>query len=159
VAQQTLMARFSWTSRDEGLSAWTDGWEGYAPARQRLLQTIAQRKVPGVVVLGGDVHTHYVADLKTDFDDASSPVIASEFCGTSISSTSLPQDKLDAALRHNPHVHFARGDRRGYVRFRLDASRLEADLRVLDDARDPASAIASAARFVVDARDPGPKRA
>lgn len=159
VAQQTLMARFSWTSRDAGLSAWTDGWEGYAPARARLLGGIAQRKVPGVVVLGGDVHTHYAADLKTDFDAAASPVIASEFCGTSISSTSLPQERLDAAIGHNPHIHFARGDRRGYVRFRLDASRLEADLRVLADARDPASTMASAARFVVDPRDPGPKRA
>jgi alkaline phosphatase D len=159
VAQQTLMARFSFTSRDDSPSAWTDGWEGYAPARRRLLDTVAQRKVPGVVVLGGDVHTHYVADLKTDFDDPKSPVIASEFCGTSISSTSLPQDKLDAALRLNPHIHYGRADRRGYIRFRLDAGRLEADLRVLDDARDPASAIASAARFVVDARDPGPKRA
>ena len=92
LAQQTLMARFAW--KDPALGGgtyWTDGWDGYAPARNRLLGTVAAKKVPGVVVLGGDVHSHYVADLKADYDDAKSPVIASEFCGTSISSLSLAQ--------------------------------------------------------------------
>ena len=48
-----------------------------------------RRSVPGVVVLGGDVHSNYVADLKADFDDPASPVVASEFCGTSITSLSV----------------------------------------------------------------------
>ena len=41
-----------------------------------------------MVVLGGDVHANYVADLKADFDDPASPVVATEFCGTSITSLS-----------------------------------------------------------------------
>ncbi len=159
VAQQTLMARFSWTDPAAGLTAWTDGWDGYAPARNRLLGVVAQRKLPGVVVLGGDVHASYVADLKADYDDAKAPVIASEFCGTSITSTSLPQERLDAALRFNPHIRYGRADRRGYVRFALDAQRLRADFQLLDDARDAASGIASGARFVVDAAKPGAERA
>ncbi|HSW22722.1 MAG TPA: alkaline phosphatase D family protein, partial [Burkholderiaceae bacterium] len=69
LAQQTLMARFS-RSEPAQPAYWTDGWDGYAPARKRLLQTVVDRRVPGVVVLGGDVHAHYVADLKVDFDDA-----------------------------------------------------------------------------------------
>ena len=70
LAQQTLMARFSCAPTSTQATYWTDGWDGYAPARKRLLQTVVDRKVPGVVVLGGDVHAHYVADLKADFDDA-----------------------------------------------------------------------------------------
>ncbi|ODV10073.1 MAG: hypothetical protein ABT20_09075 [Rubrivivax sp. SCN 70-15] len=159
LAQQTLMARFSWADPAHGGRYWTDGWDGYPAARRRLLGTVADKRVPGVVVLGGDVHTNYVADLRPDFDDPKSPVVASEFCGTSITSLSLPQSRIDAALAFNPHVKLARGDRRGYGRFRLDTEALHAELRVLDDARDPASGAGTLARFVVEAGRPGPQPA
>ena len=160
LAQQTLMARFSWTDPARsgeagGGTYWTDGWDGYAPARNRLLGAVAARKVRGVVVLGGDVHTNYVADLKADFDDANAPVIATEFCGTSITSLSLPQQRIDTARSFNPHLHYARSDQRGYMRFALDAQRMQVQLRVVDDARDPRSGITTAARFAVDAAKPG----
>ena len=159
LAQQTLMARFSWQDPTNGDGLyWTDGWDGYAPARQRLLGVLAERKVPGVVVLGGDVHSNYVADLQADYDDARSPVVATEFCGTSITSLALPQERIDAARLYNPHVRYARGDERGYVRFRLDAQTLQARLRVVDDARNPASGIRTAAKFTVDAQRPGAVR-
>jgi len=155
LAQQTLMARYSWTDpADGGGTYWTDGWDGYAPARNRLLGTVAQRKVPGVVVLGGDVHSNYVADLKPDYDDARSPVVASEFCGTSITSLSLPQTRIDAARAFNRHVHYGRGDQRGYMRFALDAKQLQMQVRVVD-ALNPASGVTTAARFTVDAAKPG----
>jgi alkaline phosphatase D len=156
LVQQTLMARFSWSDpADGGGTYWTDGWDGYPAARRRLLHSVAQRKVPGVVVLGGDVHSNYVADLKADYDDAASPTIASEFCGTSITSLSLPQTRVDAARGFNPHVRYSRADQRGYMRFALDASRLQMQVRVVDNALDPASGITTAARFVVEASRPG----
>ena len=156
LAQQTLMARFAWRDpANGGGTYWTDGWDGYAPARNRLLGVVAERQIPGVVVLGGDVHSNYVADLKPDYDDPKSPVVATEFCGTSITSLSLAQSRIDAARPFNPHIHYGRGDQRGYMRFRLDAKQLEAQVRVVDDARDPASGIKTAARFVVGAAKPG----
>ncbi|HEY6132705.1 MAG TPA: alkaline phosphatase D family protein [Rubrivivax sp.] len=155
LAQQTLMARFSWQDAGADATYWTDGWDGYAPARKRLLSAAAERKVPGLVVLGGDVHTHYVAQLKADYDDARSPVVGAEFCGTSISSPSLAQARIDAALAFNPHVLHGRGTHRGTVHFKLDARSLQADLRAVDDARDAASAVRSAARFVVLVGQPG----
>ena len=127
LAQQTLMARFAWTDPAIGGGVyWTDGWDGYAPARNRLLGTVAAKKVPGVVVLGGDVHSNYVADLKADYDDPASPVVASEFCGTSITSLSLAQSRLDAAREFNPHIRYGRADQRGYMSFELDAKQLRA---------------------------------
>jgi alkaline phosphatase D len=158
LAQQTLMARFSWTEPGEP-TYWTDGWDGYAPARRRLLQTVAERRVPGVVVLGGDVHAHYVADLKVDFDDARAPVVASEICGTSISSRGAAQDRVTQALRFNPHIHYGRSDQRGYVACRLDAEALHASLMAVARPEDPASAVDVAAQFVVEARQPGAKAA
>ena len=155
--QQTLMARFNWGDPARGGLYWTDGWDGYSPARQRLLADAARRKVPGLVVVGGDVHSNYVADLHVDADDPRSPVVASEFCGTSISSvSSLAQSRIDEALAVNPHIRFGRTDQRGIVRFELDRKQLRASLEVVDRPADPASSISIAARFVVDAGRPGP---
>jgi alkaline phosphatase D len=156
VAQQTLMARYSWRDPAHGEGQyWTDGWDGYAPARNRLLGTVADRKLKGVVVLGGDVHSNYVADLKANFDDTKSPVVATEFCGTSITSTALPQDRIDGARQFNPHVHYGRGDQRGYMRFALDAKHMEVQLRVVDDVMNIDSGISTAAKFRVEAAQPG----
>jgi alkaline phosphatase D len=160
LVQQTLMARNSWTEPMAGTGFyWTDGWDGYAAARARLLGTVAERKVPGVVVLGGDVHAHYVADLKVDFDDPAAPVVATEFCGTSISSLGLPQARLDAARTFNPHLHYGRSDQRGWVTLRVTRTGAEGSLRVLADARDPASTASTAARFAVDPTKPGAQSA
>jgi len=161
VAQQTMMARVTWLDPAVGGGAyWTDGWDGYSPARRRLLATVAAKQVPGVVVLGGDVHSNYVSDLRVDFDDERSLVIASEFCGTSI--TSLPgvaQARIDMAREYNPHLRYGRSDERGYVRFDVDASELRASLRVVERPVDPESSVVTAARFVVDAARPGPRPA
>jgi alkaline phosphatase D len=160
LAQQTLMARINRTDPPASSAYWTDGWDGYAPARRRLLEGVAQRRLNGVVVLGGDVHSNYVADLKTDFDDAKAPTVATEFCGTSITSwISITQDRVDAVRSFNPHLKYARVDQHGYVRFRLDAKRMETQLRVVADALDAHSDISTAARFVVDAAQPGAQAA
>ena len=59
LAQQTLMARYAWRDpADGGGVYWTDGWDGYAASRRRLRGVVAERSVPGVVVLGGDVHSN-----------------------------------------------------------------------------------------------------
>ncbi|MBC7715884.1 MAG: alkaline phosphatase D family protein [Pseudorhodobacter sp.] len=156
VAQQTLMARFSWRDPSNGdATYWTDGWDGYAPARNRLLGTVADKKLKGVVVLGGDVHSNYVADLKANFDDEKSAVVATEFCGTSITSTAMAQDRIDGARQFNPHIRYARGDQRGYMRFALDAAHLQVKLRVVDNAMNINSNIATAAQFQVEASQPG----
>jgi alkaline phosphatase D len=110
-------------------------------------------------VLGGDVHAHYVGELRPDYDDPRSPVVGSEFCGTSISSRGPAQSRLDAALPLNPHLLYGNARHRGSVLFRLDARTLQADLRAVDRPREAESAVRSAARFVVEAGRPGPQRA
>ncbi len=159
VAQQTLMARFTWGKSPEEARHWTDGWDGYAPSRQRLLQSLSQQRIGNAVVLGGDVHAHFVADLKLKFQNEKEAAVASEFCGTSITSPSMPQESVDARLALNPHLMYGRSDRRGYLRFELNDKLLTADLMSLDDVLDRDSGIRSAARFVVEPGRPGPQRA
>ena len=81
IAQQTLMAQLD-RKVGPGQQFWTDGWDGYPVARRRLLDYVGNRKPANPVVIGGDVHAFYVADLKPDFDDPKSPVVATEFVGT-----------------------------------------------------------------------------
>ncbi len=87
LGQDVLMARAAArprvTSRD---GYWTDGWDGYAPSRTRLLQHIHEAKVANPVVFGGDIHSFWTNDLKLDFDDPRSPTVATEFVGTSVTS-------------------------------------------------------------------------
>jgi alkaline phosphatase D len=83
-------------------------------------------------VLSGDAHLFNVADLKRDFDDPRSPVVASEFLGTSITSQGWPQHRLDELLPDNPHMKLLESRYRGYVRVDVTPKSLRADLRVMD---------------------------
>lgn len=160
LAQQTMMARFNAQDPAHGPGRyWTDGWDGYPFARERLLRDLDARRVPNAVVLGGDVHANYVTDLKLDWNDPQAPVIASEFCGTSISSHGREQAHVDKALPFNPHIHYGRSEERGYMRFALSAGRLDAEIRRVESHWDARSPVVSAAKFSVEAGRPGPQRA
>lgn len=158
LAQQTLMAQLD-RKPGPGQRFWTDGWDGYPAARKRLLESMAAQRLANPVVIGGDVHMHYVADLKADFGDEASPVVASEFCGTSITAQGPTQKSVDALLPDNPHIKLARSDRRGYVRASVDSGKFSADLIALDTVKQPDSQASVLARFVVEAGRPGPQRA
>ena len=157
LAQQTLMAQFD-RKAGEGRRFWTDGWDGYPAARRRLLESMVARRLANPVVIGGDVHMNFVADLKPDFDDEKSPVMASEFCGTSITSQAASQKSVDALLPENPHIKFARSDHRGYVRAAVAGGKFSADLMALDTVKRQDSKASVLARFVVEDGKPGPQR-
>jgi len=158
IAQQTLMAQSDRRPGD-GQAFWTDGWDGYPLARQRLLRAIEERRVANPIVIGGDVHMSVVADLKADFDDPSAPVLATEFVGTSISSQGLPRRRVESWLVDNPHIHYANPTRRGYTVAELSTRRCLVHLRTLDDVRDPKSGIRTLRSFVVEDGKPGAQRA
>jgi len=158
IAQQTLMAQFD-RQEGPGRSAGTDGWDGYPLARRRLLDFMAASKVPNPVVVGGDVHAFYVSQLKPDFDDAQSPVVASEFVGTSISSQHGGQEWLNKRLPENPHVLMAESRSRGYVRAELSRAQCRVDLRGLENVQQRDTACSTLASFVVEDGRPGPVKA
>ena len=75
---------------------------------------------------------YWVSDLKPNFDDLQSPVIATEVCGTSITSQGPPQERVDAVRAENPHIKFANPTKRGYVRLEIAPARCEVLLRGID---------------------------
>jgi alkaline phosphatase D len=159
VAQPQLMAELRRRTRGGGLAHWTDGWDGYPAARARLLGRLHERRVPNPVVLGGDIHSFWVTDLRTDPGAEGAPVVATEIVGTSISSAGVPHDTFAAYLPDNPHVRFFDSRQRGYVRCTVTPERWRADLRVVADVRDPGTAASTLASFVIEAGRPGAQRA
>src|SRR5262249_34880444 len=113
------------------------------------------KRVPNPLVIGGDMHAYFVADLKLDFDNASAPVIATEFVGTSMSSRSAPQSELDARRAENPHLKLIRGDKRGYVVLELSKQHAIASLRTIDDPAQKTSPSSTLATFAIESGHPG----
>jgi alkaline phosphatase D len=154
IAQQTLMAQAGIVVNGRR-RVWTDAWDGYPAARRRLLSFIRDNGLRSCVVLTGDAHVNYVCDLKADFGDAQAEPVATELCGTSVSSQGRPQSEVEAVMRDNPHIRFGDSRRRGYVVVDVTAERSVARLRVLDDVTDPATAVSTQAAFAIDAGHPG----
>jgi alkaline phosphatase D len=158
LAQQTPMAQFD-QKPGPGRRAWTDGWDGYPAARRRLLGSISARKVANPVVIGGDVHSFNVSQLKIDFDHPASPVVATEFVGTSITSQAWPQERLAQYLPDNPHILLADSRYRGYVRVEVTPERFLADLRAMETVQDPNGDCNTLASYAVESGRPGPIKA
>jgi alkaline phosphatase D len=134
-----------------------DGWDGYAASRDRVLRFIDRRHVPNVVVLTGDVHAHYAAELKTDFDDPASATIGAEFVGTSITSggDGLDVPANEATLRsENPHIKFV-NTQRGYVVCDVTRRQWRADYKTVPFVTVPGAPLSTRASFVVLAGEPG----
>lgn len=149
VAQQTLMAELD-RPNEGGHRFWMDGWDGYPNARRRLLDSIAAHKPRNPVVIGGDRHAFFVADLKRDFGRPSEPVLASEFVGTSITSQGPSAASMQQALKANPQLKYGRGDKRGYATAELTSSRCTIGFEALDDEKQKDSAVRRLATFVVE---------
>jgi alkaline phosphatase D len=164
LAQQTLMTQATQVpvaNPDEGMF-WTDGWDGYPAARRRLLGDLVRHRAANPIVISGDVHTFYAADLKRDFSQATSrdnPVVAAEFCGTSVTSSSRPQSRTDRYLAHNPHMQYGHSEHRGFVMMEVTPARTTATFQGLDNVTIAASAISTLASFVVEDGKAGAVRA
>ncbi|MEO8558066.1 MAG: alkaline phosphatase D family protein [Rhodospirillales bacterium] len=158
VAQQTLMAQAN-RARNEKPAYWMDGWDGYPAARQRLIDAIAEKQPSNPVVIGGDVHSFWMADLKRDFNKPDSAVVASELVGSSITSQGPNPDHLKQMLAKNPHLKYARAERRGYATLKLDGKTAQATFRAVGDVTDEDTGIEDLARFAIENGKAGAQKA
>ena len=160
LAQQVLVARLRNVQNDR--ETWAmDKWDGYPREREALLRHLGDRAVPNPVVLTGDIHSNWVADLHTDFEDERSPVVGTEFAGTSISSGgdgAPTRPAMEEVLSRNPHIRFYNGQR-GYVRVRVTPGLWTSDYRIVPTVSTPGGPVETAATFVVEDGRPGAQRA
>ena len=160
LGQQIMMARVDLFPGTPAIFS-MDQWPGYEVARRRLMQFLADRKIPNPVVLTGDIHSNWVNDLKIDYDRPDDATVATEFVGTSISSggngmqTPLGSDLL---LRENPFVKFLNTER-GYVSCTVTPNEWRSDYQVVEYVDKPGAPKLTRAAFVVENGQPGAKKA
>lgn len=137
----------------------TEIWDGYPAARARLLRSIAEPCVSNVLCLGGDVHRHVAARLRLDPRDERSPVVASEFVCSSITTDGLPELFTTLIERNNPDTLHIRSDERGYALLDITPQQSSCDFRATAFPVQDKARLHSQARFVVEAGRAGPERA
>jgi alkaline phosphatase D len=133
-----------------------DAWDGYAANRDRVVGGIVHSPVRNAVVLTGDIHSHWAAEVHARLGDPGSPVVATELVTTSVSAGgdgSDMREEIAVVLRENPHIRYFSG-RRGYVRARFTADEMRADFRVVPYVSRPGSGVRTGASFVVPDRAP-----
>lgn len=64
----------------------TDGWDGYAASRQRILDMIVNKRINNPVSIGGEIHAFYAGVVNANVFDLASPPVLSELVCTSVSS-------------------------------------------------------------------------
>ncbi|MGZ4638344.1 MAG: alkaline phosphatase D family protein [Actinomycetes bacterium] len=160
IAQQVMMSRLQIpTGPDQAqVECNLDQWDGYAPARDRLLRFLEARRVANPVVLAGDLHASCFSDLTRNANDPQSRVVASEYVATSISSSFGPD--MDATLKSanpvlNPQVRYFDGALRGYLRIDLNRHRLLVEQRSVHTIAARRSPVRTTAAFVTEAGAPG----
>ena len=146
----------------------SDQWDGYEPARNRIYAAIkgdnTNPAVNNVVVLTGDIHSSWAADLNPD---PYNPVTAAggynkttgegslavEFVGTSISSPGVDSDttgQIAGALKfYNPHFKYINLTRRGYMLLDVNPQRVVSEWWYVDTVASPSNIQTFAVAFEV----------
>ena len=160
IATSVMMARLDHDG-PTGDILWHDAWDGFPASRKAITDTFTSARVRNPVLVAGDWHSTFVNDIKSDFDRPESPVVATEFVGTSI--TTNGDDEVygpyyGPMMKWNPHIKFFDGDRRGYVTCRLDAHEWRTDLRMVPTVSRADAAATTFASFVIEDRRPGAVR-
>ncbi|MDF1755624.1 MAG: alkaline phosphatase D family protein [Verrucomicrobiales bacterium] len=156
LAQQVMMAPLD-RGKDGEKRYSMDQWPGYEFSRRRLLNFFHERSIPNPVVLTGDIHLNWVNDLRLDFEDPKSPLVGTEFVGTSMTSAGnggniIPE--YERARDQNDFVKFYNSNR-GYVTCEMTPEKWTTYLRTTPFVDKPGAPIETKATFVVEAGRPG----
>ena len=91
LVQSTYMAPFDYIKgADTGYK--TDGWDGYAASRQRILNMIVNKRIENPVSVGGEIHAYYAGVVNANALNFGSPPVLSDMLCTSFSWTTLIKD-------------------------------------------------------------------
>lgn len=132
-----------------------DGWDHYRSARDRLLSSLRRGQVRNPLVIGGDLHAFYAADIHAPEDGA---LVASEFVTGSVTSNAPSADALAIVLAENPHIRFGDASRHGYSIMDLSPSLAGIGLIAVSDRKDRQATAAQFREFAVLDGIPGVNR-
>jgi alkaline phosphatase D len=141
-----------------------DGWDGYNAERRTLIEAIAEGPVADVVILTGDYHESFAADIPRGIGsygvDGNS--VAVEFIVPSVTSPGLgetlelggfPEGSLvDGAFEanltaNNPWIRYHEGVSNGFAVIEFTAERAQLDYWFIADRADPATTAVAGASW------------
>ena len=157
IGNQVLIAELDHDG-DAGELFWNDSWDGYPAARTRITRFLHDAQVRNPVVITGDWHSTFANDVKVDYEDPSSPVVAAEFVTPSVSSNGDAEvygPYYGPMIKFNPHIRFFDGDRHGSMKARVSRDEIEVDWRIADRVGDPNAAVRTLRTFAVESGRPG----
>ena len=156
LAQQVMMAPLNRGQGDDQRFS-MDQWPGYEVSRRRLLNFFHERKIANPVVLTGDIHVNWVNDLQLGFQEANSPVVATEFVGTAMSSGGNGGNVIAEYVRAAEQNDFVKwyNSNRGYVSCLVTPETWTSFFRCTPFVDKPGSPMETKATFVVEAGTPG----
>ena len=153
LVQSTYMAPFDYVQgADTGYK--TDGWDGYAASRQRILDMIVNKHIENPVSIGGEIHAFYAGVVNADAFDFYSPPALSEVLCTSISSGGGGDQRYTETLdlfSENPFARFFENRVRGYALCNVNHRRWHTALRAIEDVQDPTSPGSTLKELVIEA--------
>jgi alkaline phosphatase D len=137
VGNQVMFAETKHPLRGNILNA--DQWDGYQPARQRIVSHVKTEGIENLVVLTGDIHTSWAFELAENPFEAANYDPATgrgsygiELVCPAVTSLGLEGDanaELAPSLlpMSNPHLKFINVTRKGYVLVDVTDERLQAE--------------------------------
>lgn len=129
----------------------TDQWDGYAGARQRILNFLQAQNIDNTIILTGDFHSSWAHDISLNpydsnlYDPANGfGSRAVEFVGPAVSSPFFvdPNPQLvkgleQFALFNNPHTKYVDLEHNGYMVVEIDRYRARAEYYHLNNVLNP----------------------
>ncbi len=103
------------------------------------------------VVLTGDVHSSWVADLTSDFDDPGATRVGTEFVTPGISSPGEELSVITEVVQENsPHIRYVEAGHRGWLRHEITPATWTAEIRHVEVPGDAASAVPVVGTWVLE---------
>lgn len=154
IVQESLVSPLP-TPGERGPEYFTDAWDGYPGARDRLIAGLRRHRVHNPLIVGGDYHCTIACDVKADYARPESKTVGTEFVGTSLTSPGMPQSILDAKVAASAHAHYGDSTRRGYLLFDLRPGGVDVAVRNTESVASRDAGCATVKRFHVEDGRPG----
>lgn len=158
LGQNLVMAGLRFGDGGPKTRYWTDTWDGFPAARDRLTEALATYRPANAVVLSGDYHSFWINDVKRDAADPYSETVATEFVGASITSPGPSYEGLMSVMPNNPQIRFFDSRVRGYMAIDITREQVTTRNRAVSDVRDPQASISTLNTWVVQNGRPGAVR-
>ena len=143
LGQQVMMGQLT----INGAVVNTDQWDGYAPTRDRLFELVRTKKIDGMVVLTGDIHSSWAIDLVEDSNDpkgydlkTGKGALGVEFVVPGVTSSTFGAGSPGIgkiAVEFNPHIRWSELTQRGYAVLDLQQDAAQCDWFLLKDVDKP----------------------